>query len=344
MAPVAGWNDSVLRSADLCGAALESGLQGFLTPASSWSAKDSNRRIGDMNESDRIPMIFLAGPPGAGKTALGNEVCAELNLRFLDLSRPNIPKTVDSERQVLEATIGDRSADVIALSWSLQQHAAVLTLTRRSGIVLLLWAHPLDMQARSGYSEPLFTPVTSIGTRGGFGRNGTRCREFRRLDRACHETLMLVDVPLGKAAASMKDYILWVGRQRSEPPAVREGLITWAKDWQQDFSANRLAAEIIVDAMARYTLHLKSHGASSRKLSEVYSDLNAAGMLVMMYGAPKGKNTERILSRFRGAPWIREFERKFSDSSSAIVRYERNLEGFGRFLQQSGMLRYEEDE
>ena len=86
--------------------------------------------------------------------------------------------------------------------------------------------------------------------------------------------------------------------------------ITWAKDWQQDFRANLPAAEIIVDAMARYTLHLKSQGASPRKLSEVYDDLNAAGMLVVMYDAPKGKNAERILSRFDGPPWVREFEGK----------------------------------
>ena len=176
------------------------------------------------------------------------------------------------------------------------------TLTRRSGVVLLLWAHPLDMQVRSGYMEPLFTAVKNLETRGGFGRTGSRCREFRRLDRACHETLMPVDVPLGKAAEDLNDCIFWIGTQHSKPPAIRAGLMTWAKDWQQDFSANRSAAEIIVDAMAQYTLHLKSQGASPRKLSEVYADLNSAGMLVMMYDAPKGKNAERILSRFDGPP------------------------------------------
>jgi hypothetical protein len=78
--------------------------------------------------------------------------------------------------------------------------------------------------------------------------------------------------------------------------------MTWVEDWQQDFNANRQAATIIVDAMARYTLHLKSQGVSPRKLSGVYDDLNAAGMLVMMYDAPKGKNAERILSHFDAPP------------------------------------------
>ena len=118
----------------------------------------------------------------------------------------------------------------------------------------------------------------------------------------------------------------------------------WGKDWQQDFNADRHAAEIIVDAMARYTLHLKSQGASPRKLSGVYDDLNSAGMLVMMHDAPEGKDTKRILSDFDTPPWSFQFERKFSDSTSAIARYERNLEGFARFLQQSGLLPNEDEE
>ena len=61
-------------------------------------------------------------------------------------------------------------------------------------------------------------------------------------------------------------------------------------------------------------------------------------MLVMMYDAPKGKNAERILSHFDTPPWRFEFARKFSDSANAIARYERSLNGFARFLHQSGLL------
>jgi hypothetical protein len=149
---------------------------------------------------------------------------------------------------------------------------------------------------------------------------------------------MLVNLPLERAAEELRDYILWIREQHRKPPAVREGLMTWVENWQHDFNANRPAAEIVVDAMARYMLHLRSQGASSRKLSEVYSDLNAAGALVMMYEPLDGKSAERILRGLDGSPWTLEYARKFTDSSGAIARYRRNLEGFGRFLHQSGLL------
>lgn len=69
---------------------------------------------------------------------------------------------------------------------------------------MALWAHPLDMQARSGHSESLFTPVKRLKTRGGFGRNGTGCREYRHLSGirgdldAAGFLVMCCDAPKGK--------------------------------------------------------------------------------------------------------------------------------------------------
>jgi len=300
-----------------------------------------------MNETHQISMTFLAGPPGSGKTTLRIKVCEELNLGFLDLSRPiSLASQLDTaaEREILEAAIKERSADVVALSWNLQQDKVVRTLARRSGVLLFLWAHPLDMQTRSGYSEPLFTPVGRLRTRGGFGRNGTGCREFRRLDRGSDETLILVDLPFEEAAEDLKECLISIRQESSEPPAVREGLRGWVNAWQDDFGAHKKAAEIIVDAMARYTIYLKSQGASPHKMSGVYNDLNAAGILVMTYDAPKSRSAETILRHFSYPPWDVEFKRKFSDSPNAIARYQKSLEGFSCFLQESGMLPKNDEE
>ncbi len=297
-----------------------------------------------MNEQQHVPLIFLAGPPGSGKTTLGSKVCEELGLKFLDLSRPTRPTGPPDEREALDSAISDRSADVVALSWSLQQDTAVRALARRSGVLLLLWAHPLEMQARSGHSESLLTPVGRLKTKGGFGRHGTGCREFRSLDRTCDETLLLVDVPLEEAGAALKAEINAIRKESPHPPAVREGLLGWVRGWQQDFGADKQAAEVIVDAMARYTLHLKSQGASRRKLSGVYDDLDAAGMLVMMYDAPKGTDKKNILRHFYDPPWESTYQKKFSDSPSAVTRYMKTLEGFSRFLQEAGMLPRDDEE
>jgi hypothetical protein len=66
----------------------------------------------------RPPIIFLLGPPGAGKTTLGSRACKELGLAFRDLAE------ADLER--LLRVVGDTSADVIELPWALQQERRAL--------------------------------------------------------------------------------------------------------------------------------------------------------------------------------------------------------------------------
>lgn len=286
--------------------------------------------------SARTPMIFLAGPPGSGKTGLGSRICQDLGLKFVDLSAP-APSAGDPvvSREELEQVIHDRSADVVALSWSLQQDKTALGLARRFGELVLLWAHPLDMQSRSGHSEPLFTPVSRLTTKGGFGRHGTGCREFRRLDRACTDTLLLVDLSFDEAAEELGELVTAIRARVNFPPMEREGLDRWVRKWKEDHDADVEAAKVLVDAMARYTLHLKKKGTSPRTITGVYSDLDAAAMLVFMYDAPKAKS---VLDHFSYPPWEFEFRRKFTDSPSLVARYRRSLEGFGRFLRQSGTI------
>ena len=284
----------------------------------------------------QMPLIFLAGPPGSGKSSLGKKACQKLELRFVDLSAPNINnQSFLSQKEILTEVINKRSADVIALPWSLQQDKGMRTLARRFGVLLLLWAHPLDMQARSGHSESLFTPSSRIKTKGGFGRNGTGCREFRRLDNAADEVLILVGISFDEAVGELQDYIVSIRGESLESPVIRAGLSGLADDWQQDYDISKNIANIIVDAMARYILYLRSEGKSPRTLSGVYSDLEAAGMLVIAYDYPTGKKAAEVLNLFSYPPWTIEFKRKFSDSSNAIARYERNLKGFARFLKNS---------
>ena len=117
-----------------------------------------------------------------------------------------------------------------------------------------------------------------------------------------------------------------------EPPIIRAGLNDWVDDWYKDYDISKDIINIIVDAMARYILYLRSVGKSPRTLSGVYSDMQAAGMLVMSYDDPEEGTASEILDLFSFPPWTIEFKRKFSDSPNAMARYERNLEGFASFL------------
>ena len=290
-------------------------------------------------DSSSCPLIFLLGPPGVGKSTFGNRACKELGLRFLDLATTTVAALGDANQRSdlarLSAVITNRAADVIELPWPLQHERQALAVARQSGVPLLLWAHPEDMQVRSGCDEPLFTPVPRLKIRSGFGRNGTGCREFRRIDRSCGETLLLVDLPFEEAAEAVRDCIAEIREEIDDPPAEREGLTGWVEDWRQDHGANPRVAKVIIDAMARYLSHLRAQGSSPRTLSSIRSDLNAAGHLVLMYDAPKG---DRILEHFFGPPWEFEFKRKFTDQPNLVARYRRSLEGFARFLKECGGL------
>ena len=197
----------------------------------------------------------------------------------------------------------------------------------------VVWAHPLDMQARSGHSEQLFTPTRRMKTRGGFGRNGTASLEFRSLDRAVDEVLFLVDCSFDDAVQDLRHCIVNMRKVSIESPVIRTGLSAWADDWRQSYDVDKDMADIMVDAMARYLLHLRAEGKSHRTLSGVSSDLQVAGILVCSYDCPQRKKKSEILDLFSTPPWTIEFRRKFSDSHDAIARYERNLQDFARFLE-----------
>jgi hypothetical protein len=272
--------------------------------------------------------IFLAGPPGAGKTTLGSRVCQGLGLRFFD---PPEGATLTDVDEALRCA----PADVVALPWPLQQQRATFAWCRRTGHTVGLWAHPLEMQARSALPHLTFTPRAGLTAQGGFGRRGTGCLEHRKLARACDEVLMLDGAALDEAADLLRELVEDLRQPEPEAPAEREGLTEWAETWAHDYDADPRACRILVDAMARYTLHLKEQGASPRKMSGVYSDLDAAGLLVMMYEAPRGKT---VLEHFGRAPHLYEFGSKFSDAPRAVARYEATLGGFSAFLREAGLL------
>jgi hypothetical protein len=248
---------------------------------------------------------------------------------------------LSAEQYQFSKRVSERSGDVIALSWALAQDSAIRKLARMSGTLLLLWAHPLDMQARSGIAEPLFTPVGRLKTRGGFGRNGTGCREFRRLDRGSNATLLLVGLLFEEATEAVAEAVRDLRDNSSEPPAVRAGIDYWPEHWQVDFGVPRRATEAIVDAMARFLIHLRDEGVSPRSLSGITHDLNAAGMLMMMYEPPRPRSRTNVLESFFEPPYEFEYSRKFSETTNARTRYRRSLERFAEFLRDSDLISVE---
>lgn len=99
-----------------------------------------------VSNSPSFPVIFLQGPPGAGKSTLGSRACKKLGLKFLDLSSTSMAapedgnRRADLERLFRAVAVAECAADVVELPWELQQERRALTLARTSGVSLLLWA------------------------------------------------------------------------------------------------------------------------------------------------------------------------------------------------------------
>ena len=278
-----------------------------------------------MEESPVI--VFLVGPPGSGKSTLGAKACTELGLSFLDLHyQANLEAT-------LQDAIATREADVIALPWAPDLDKSWLRLCRKSGATVAMWAHPLDMQTRSGRTESLFTPVPRLRTKGGFGRNGTGCREFRHLERTCEHQLLLVGLTQDQSWQEVRKMIHYLREQSVLSPAVKEGMAGWARSWVSDYDADPKACKILLDAMGSFTLHLKKQGASPRVTRGVYGDLNAAGLVVMRECCPKAID---VLEHFTGSSPEHRYARLFSDSQSAVDRFTATWNAFAEFLEEAG--------
>lgn len=281
------------------------------------------RAIGNLREMPVPSLVFLLGPPGSGKTSLGGAACARLGLRFLDL-----PDDTLGDAEAIATAVTD--ADVVTLPWCLQSDVAFLRTARKLGTTIALWAHPETMQARA--RQPItFTARRGLVTRGGFGRHGTSCLEFRRLERACDFTLDLDGLSETDAVDEVADAIADV-RAASDPAARLDARRKAIEEQIREDGGrrHRRAVTALADAMARFLLSREQAGASPRSLSALGSDLHVAAMLVFMY---EPKDDERILDRFvDGAPCVYEFRRKLTDSPALVARYERNLRAFSDWL------------
>lgn len=273
--------------------------------------------------------VFLFGPPGSGKSALGRRACAELGLAFLDLA--------DDGRVLaaLEEVVAGKTADVVAVPWAPAEGSAWLRFCRKSGEVVALWAHPLDMQARSGRLEPLFTPAPHLRTRGGFGRNGVACAEFRHLRRACEHVVLLVGLAEAEATEALVETLREIRSPAEGGAAEREGLLGSAEYWMRGCHADEEACRILIEAMGSFLASVRRAGASARSLSALRSDLATAGLLVFCGGRPRGA---AVLDLFLdGGPSAVDFGREISHSPGSVRRFRSTCEAFAAYLHESGV-------
>lgn len=256
--------------------------------------------------------VFLFGPPGTGKSALGAAACATLGLQFAEApANGELPQ-----------------ADVVAVPWSRSRERALWQVARSRGYVLGLWAHPLQLVERS-HPPYLCTPSRRMSTQQGFGRTGDATLEFRLLDRQCDAVLTLLGDDLDSAIAALAQEIAEARQPVDREAESVAALESWVQDCVDDYGVKPAPVRVATRAMAQWLLVLEQQGLSPRSLNGMRSDLNAALCLVCGYETVKPST---MLDNFSSPPNTYEFSRKVSDLPAAQERYRRTLSAFGTWL------------
>lgn len=263
--------------------------------------------------------IFLVGPPGVGKTTLGTRACAELGVPFAPF------ETVESA-----VALARERPCVLEVRWEDALAPRMLERLRKAGATIALWDLPARMQARA--SRPyVLRGSTALVRPGTYGRRGTTCVEFRRLDRGCDHILLIDRLSLDEACEELRLTIedTWTDRSAEELEAWADD---WVRLWCADTTVKRPVAQPLAAAMAEFLLASKRAGASTRALRALDSDLHVGGLLYFYDG--DRTTAARALASFAAgtASDSTRFARKITDRPAAVARYERTLAAFAAFL------------
>jgi hypothetical protein len=263
--------------------------------------------------------IFLLGPPGVGKTTLGTRACAQLAIPFGPFA--GIESAVESARAL---------PCVFEVSWDVALAPRMLERLRKAGPTIALWDHPHRMQACASRSYVLHAS-SALVTPGSYGRRGTSCIEFRRLDRGCDDVILLDGLTIEEATEELRASIeeTWADRSAEELEAWTDHFV---RLWRADTTVKKPAAQPLAAAMAEFLLATKRAGASARAMRALESDLHVGGLLYFYDG--DRTTAARALASFAAgtAGDSTRFARKITDRPAAVARYERALAAFASFL------------
>jgi hypothetical protein len=263
--------------------------------------------------------IFLLGPPGVGKTTLGTRACSELTVPF----RPY--ESIESALSWAEVL-----PCVLEVPWEEALEPRMLERLRKAGVTIALWDHPERMQARASRPYTL-RGSTALVRPGTYGRRGTSCVEFRRLDRGCDHVRLIDGLSLDEACEELRSTIedAWTDGSAEELEAWTDEFV---RLWRADTTVKKPAAQPLAAAMAEFLLASKRAGASARAMRALESDLHVGGLLYFYDG--DSTTAARALASFAAgaAGDSTRFARKITDRPAAVARYERALAAFASFL------------